>query len=311
MQNKNHHIVTKDMPFTIRTLEGETMVLNKNPAPKRHISYSSASDFLRCRRYFYWKRIANLGGHASLAMNFGGALHLILARHYAGMELTADDYIEVAEEKSLPAKEKHSLQLLVSTMINYAHNWSKNGDLRPIMHEGLPLVECGAEFPLEGTSWNVMAKMDLIGEMQSGSRWLVDHKSSSKSFNRTTAPPLQREIYLEALKWAGIAVTGYMENQIILTKIPQFLRFTVIFGDTERCLGELREIVGEIERLEFASSHSQDHHAWIRNTTWCDMFGSCAYKALCASRNPEKLFRNYERKDPSQRNDTVKWLSKA
>ncbi len=276
----------------------------------RSISYSAVADYLTCRRMYYWKRIYNLAtSDRSVPMQFGSIFHKVLANYYSqdGNRKLEKTVFEGTEYEFLPEKGEKSVTHLVKLAHAYHAKWQELDDFSPLITGTGKLIELGARIPLK-PGWILSAKLDMI-VIYKGKIWLVDHKTTGKDMNRSTMPTLQRDIYIVVANWAGIKIFGFIENQIVITKKPKFLRFPVMVSAGNfptSPLKELDQITNEIDELLSCPFNKEKPHLnWLRDTKQCNMSGTCAYVALCHASNPEPLVSNFKQQEKDSHFDDL------
>ncbi len=284
--------------------------LTQHEEQSRSISYSAIADYLTCHRMYYWKRIRNLAvSDRSLPMQFGSVFHKVLANYYAqddekGLE---KPIFEDTEYEFLPEKGEKSVTHLVELAHAYHEKWRNLDDFSPLTMGAGKLIELGAKIPLK-PGWILSAKLDIIVTYKD-KIWLVDHKTTGKDMGKSTMPTLQRDIYIVVANWAGIKIFGFIENQIVITKKPKFLRFPVMISVgsfSTSPLDELDQITNEIDKLLSEPFNKEKPHLnWLRDTKQCNMSGTCAYTALCHASNPEPLVTNFKQQEKDSHFDDL------
>jgi putative RecB family exonuclease len=234
---------------------------------KPHLSASSVNDYIDCGLLYKFSRIDKIKPEfRSDALEFGSAIHLVLAEFYKGKmvgskmllkeihesyeafwrELAEDNTdIQYAEGKSFETLLLEGKELLTA----WYNKLPENGFKVMAVEEPFILVLPELSIPIIGY-------IDLIEEDESGTIIVTDHKASGRSYsNDETDKNLQLTIYQLAVK-----KNGYRDREILLkfdclikTKTPKFEQFYTSRGEIEerRAIKKIKEVLTGINKEVF------------------------------------------------------------
>lgn len=224
-----------------------------------HLSYSQISLYLECPLLYKLRYVEGEKGEAvPAALVFGSAIHKALAGFYTDVmdgelfSLAAflgafeEAWSHAVEEREIIYKEAEDFDSLLALGTEMLKVFA-----RSVMPQKVIAVEVPFEFRLEhpvtGEDSSVPLKgvIDLIEEDESGTLWVVDHKTAGRAYSEPQiVGDLQMLIYAAAVKQLDV-VDGrdVMLRFDVLTKAkkPKFLRYPMYRDDND--IARLFEIV--------------------------------------------------------------------
>jgi len=250
-----------------------------------YLSYSQLSLYLECPLKYRFRYIDEIKAEGiSSAMAFGKAIHEALAQFYresmdgvpfslsgflnAFAEAWEDEYVR----NDVVYKEGETFESLLA---------QGEALLRVFARERLPTmrviaVEVPFEFNLEnpetGEEFPIPIKgiIDLIEEDDSGTLWVVDHKTSARAFSEQQLnADLQLMIYAAAVEQLDM-VEGrekrYRFDVLTKTKKPKFLQYRLYKDDLDR--RKLYRMVTEMWKAIEAEAFYPRYSAHYSGCAW-------------------------------------------
>ena len=208
-----------------------------------YLSYSQLSLYLECPLQYKLRYIDGLtGDRTPAALIFGRSIHQVLAYFYTGVmegrpfSLAAflnefvTTWTEAVEEQEIVYGKNenfNSLLVLGQEMLKVF--------AREVLPQRVIAIEVPFEFRLEHpetreeTSMPLRGIIDLIEEDEQGTLWVVDHKTSSRSYaDQQIAGDLQMLIYAAAVKQVDEAEGREVMlrlDVLMKTKAPKFIQY--------------------------------------------------------------------------------------
>jgi putative RecB family exonuclease len=264
---------------------GDSMLDIHDFKTKPHLSASSVNDYIDCGLLYKFTRIDKIKPEFKPdAMEFGSAIHLVLAEFYkqrmVGNKLPLKDVQESFEGFWRELAEDNP-------KIQYA----EGKDFETLLREGKELLipwynklhenefkVIGVEEPfiltLRELAIPIIGYFDLIEEDESGTVIITDHKASGRSYsNDETDKNLQLTLYQIAVK-----ANGFRSREILLkfdclikTKTPKFEQFWTSRTEIEekRAIKKIQDVWNGIHKEVFIPN---DGHWKCKN---------CGFKKHC------------------------------
>lgn len=245
---------------------------------------SALKCFARCPRKFYWRYIRQLvpKHYKPAPLNFGSAIHEAMRIWYAEQDI--DGAIEIFHKiwEDRFGDDKRTHEKGEKILKKYAETYPKE----PFEIIGEP--EMGFTVDLEGNEY--VGRFDLVIEWN-GEMYVLDHKTSSRmgyNYFHRYRPDFQMTGYT----WAAEQVfdrpcAGVMINVLYFTKTKiDFFRDT-----SPRMPHEKQEFVTyATNRMANIKARNPDRMKdWEQKWVACTDWGTCQFRELCISAEPERL----------------------
>jgi putative RecB family exonuclease len=252
-----------------------------------HLSSSSISDYMDCGLLYKFSRIDKLQiEYKSDAMEFGSAIHLVLAEIYqqkmSGIELTIKE-IHALFEKHWTKIAKNRKDIQYADGKNFKTILLEGKELlttyyhkRPNDNFQVMAIEEPFSFIIEGCQVPIIGAMDLIEHDSSGTIIITDFKTSGRSYS---TDEIDRNFQLTLYNLAAKAM-GFEDREILLrfdclikTKTPKFEQYytTRTRTDELRAIKKITEVWNGISKGVFIPNDSPSN--WK-----CK---GCAFKKPC------------------------------
>ena len=219
-----------------------------------YLSYSQMALYLECPLR-YKLRYLEEGGYgdepvpASLA--FGKAIHRALAQFYTDvmegrafnllrfLGTFADTWQEEVEDKEIIYNAGEDFDSLLEQGREMLRVYARMAHPMKVIAVEVPF-EFKLEHPRTGEEFHIPIKgiIDLIEEDESGTLWIVDHKTAGRAYSeQQIAGDLQMLIYAAAVKQLDVVEgrEALLRLDVLLkTKTPQFLQYRMQRDDRDR-----------------------------------------------------------------------------
>jgi hypothetical protein len=270
----NEETVTQEIK-EVRTLAQKQEGGMENLEARTYDS-SCLSCFNSCPRKFFWRYVKKFelkGGKG--AMDFGSSFHKVRYLVSKGMKKEAEDYI--ASLPSVQGDEKYSPGRLKAFEEEFEKHFKD--DPLEMLH-----VEVGFVLPfqaVEGVFYS--GRIDRIAKWQ-GKICVEDYKTSGSvglSFMKKFAyPHLQADGYVWATRELAGSCDLFVATGIATCDKPREGRFQrTMFSRSAEQIAEFDSntalIIRQLEQAILEKS-------WIMRTSYCEMYGGCPYRSLCA-----------------------------
>ena len=255
--------------------------LRKNP----HLSISGILEYVECGLLYRFGRIDKLPMEfKSDALEFGTAIHLVLAEYYyarmTGDRMPIKDVHRLFEDRWRSVAEDND-EIRYSVGKDFKTLLSSGTDLLTAWHGKLPndnyrilSIEEPFSFDIPGLPIPVIGVTDLIEEDESGTIIITDWKTSARSYG---IDEVDRNQQLTCYQMAAKA-NGFSDRQIILkfdalikTQKPKFEQYYSTRSDIDekRLIRKIRKVWEGIEKGVFVPN----------DTSWkCP---NCHYRQAC------------------------------
>jgi len=249
---------------------------------------STITTYMKCPRKFYWKYIRHLDfPKKKHGANFGNAIHKALFEFYS----TKDN------EKALQAFHDNWEDVETDTLRTHDTGrrilkmYFKKHEKEPFK---ILTLEKGFEIDIAGHTF--------CGRMDSTINWnnmylVKDHKTGKNAphnLSEKYRPDFQMSGYVwAARKLYNLPFKGALINYLQVAKKKKDIFFRAI---TPREDFELEIFEGILKKLviEITSKDRGDMEDWDMRWSNCNNFGSCIYKDLCVTDEPERLTFMYD-----------------
>ncbi len=219
-----------------------------------YLSYSQLALYLECPlkyKFRYIDESEGEDGKVASALLFGQAVHVALAHFYReameGQPFSLKEFLDVfatawgnaCEEKEIIYSEGEDFDSLLEQGKEMLRVFARMAHPMKVIAVEVPF-EFKLEHPQTGEEFQVPIKgiIDLIEEDESGTLWIVDHKTASRSYTEQQVEgDLQMLIYAAAVKQLDVVEgrNALLRFDVLLkTKRPQFLQYRMQRDDRDR-----------------------------------------------------------------------------
>ncbi len=240
------------------------------------LSPTRVSTFQRCTAKYHWQYVEGMeGGEDTFHLEMGSAFHEGIAAYYGGAKYE-DILTEVWRSLSGGTFLLGEERLEAFSKVDKFLTWYIDQDRNPWkVIEIEQWKEGGWDSELGRVGF--ITRWDLVVELPTGGRWIVDHKFSQKNTNvGTHTHSLQASIYLLQAELLGQAVEGVIFN--MLNWKAYGVRQSVI----RRSSRFLHNLKGELANIHEQMKDYKPTRNFTSNCYW-----DCQLSRLCLSRMEE------------------------
>lgn len=236
-------------------------------------SYSSLSEWRRCRYRFWLKRKKGIIPEPGIGLIRGSAGHAALEYWY-GTERNREKAIEVASN-TYTSVNQTDWELLRSVLLRY-FDWSEAND-------NFEVIATEWNFELELGPHTFIGFIDGIVKDFRGQIWLLEHKFMKQVSTKHIPLDPQISVYLLAAVASDLKPTGVMYNNIRVsngaTAIKEPVVRTLAYRPIEGLQYFAQELVAQMREVERFMSKDQPIAPYRNLTKDCSW--DCSYKDIC------------------------------
>jgi len=241
---------------------------------KMILDYTTLSDFLTCRKKYYWRHQRQLAPiEKPAAPTFGHACHTAWAVYYRGGSV--EDALKAFEDEykdfEVPEGDKRTMELGLKVLKDYFKRYA---------HNPFKVIDVEVSHKVEiSDALTYAARIDTIIDW-GGRIYVMEHKTTSalgaRFFDQFKLCH-QVDGYVFACEDKYGKCDGVLIDACLVAK-TKFNCLRDIVGRDEGHSERFREELQEIARnIEWANKHK----SYIQNKGACDYYGQCIYKDLC------------------------------
>lgn len=251
-------------------------------ATKLILDYTTISDFLTCRKRWYWRHRRNFTPiQKSLALLFGAALHIGFKVFYTeGNPIEA--FKEAYQPTDIPDKEKRTVEHGVIILEKYMEQYSTNP---------FEVIECNGSHLIQlSDDVTYAVRMDAVikwqGWMQLGNEkrkpiYVMEHKTTSSLgyyFFENFILNHQVDGYTMGCKDKYGECEGVLIDAISTAKSPKerFLR-----DIATRTIEQQKNFEKEVVDIARNITYAIEEDSFPMNKSMCNYYGACPFKQLC------------------------------
>lgn len=253
-----------------------------------HLSYSSISKYISCGRQFRFHYIDRQSEPTSPALAYGSAWHNTIEEVIRSMAVhqsadiaeiwhthTATEFAKVPEAGWDNGDTPAELTAAGLKCLMHDDVITAIGRIRPMMVEGLPLIEQKIELRVPGVPIPITGFIDCIGT----DGIAIDFKTSERAWPADRAEgELQTLFYLGAMIQMGMRPPDLTFRHIVFPKTgPKRVQ---IFEHTHTPaeLFWLFGLIGEVYRGINAGVFTPNPSSWLCSEKWCSYWFQCRGK---------------------------------
>ena len=254
------------------------------------LDYTTISDFLVCRRKFYWRHVRNLVPKVkSTALMFGGAWHKAMEAYWTegdAIKVFTEEYGEV----DVPLGDKRSLERGLKILADYMKRYPVDS-FEILASEGSHGVEFeriipDPQLPEEISVW-YYGKMDKVIRWNGGV-YVMEHKTTSQlgyGFFSQFALNHQVDGYIYLCKDKYGECNGVLVDAVLIAKVKMNCMRDVATRTEE----DGKEFEVELDCIVQNIRWAIEHESYPMNKSLCQYYGECAYRDLCLYHGDERV----------------------
>lgn len=243
------------------------------------LDYTSISDFLTCRKRFYWRHRRNLVQKVvSTALTCGTAWHKAMDSYWTGKGDAEDVFVEAYKGVEVAEGDKRTLDRVVKVLADYMKRY-------PLGMFEIVASEISHSRSIDGVTY--CGRMDK-GILWNGAKYVMEHKTTSQlgfSFFQQFAINHQVDGYI----WLGKDKFGECAGVLIDAVLIAKTKFNCMRDIATRTEEDLKAFEAELVDIAANIRYADDNHSFPSNKSMCQYYGECPYRDLCLYHGDERV----------------------
>jgi len=250
------------------------------------LDYTTISDFLTCRKRYYWRHRQNLVQKVvSTALTFGGTWHESMHALWTGKGDAEAVFIRGYKDVEVAEGDKRTLERGVKVLADYTKRYE--GKIFEVLES-----EVSHSKVTDGVTY--CGRMDKIIRWEGGI-YVMEHKTTSQlgfTFFNQFALNHQIDGYIWLCKDKMGECAGVLIDAVLIAKT----KFNAMRDVATRTEDDMK--VFELELLDIAANiyYANETGSYPKNKSMCEYYGECPYRDACLYHDDKRIIEGRYRK---------------
>ncbi len=243
------------------------------------LDYTTISDFLTCRKRYYWRHRMNLVPKVvSTPLLFGSAWHKAMEAYWTEKGDPVVVFTAAYKDVEVAEGDKRTLDRGLKVLDDYIKRY-------PLGMFEVIASECSHSRSINGLTY--CGRMDK-GILWGGDKYVMEHKTTSQlgfTFFNQFALNHQVDGYI----WLGVDKFGECAGVLIDAVLIAKTKFNCMRDVATRTAEDTEKFEMELQDIAVNIRWAIDNDSFPKNKSMCQYYGECPYRDACLYRGDKRI----------------------